>query len=75
MSTPYGINRVGNMIAPFGVETRTPEGRWVRAVPEPYSSSLRERLRAAWWVSTGKAEAVVWPAAGELEAALREDRP
>lgn len=71
MSTPYGINRIGNMIAGFGHETRV-DGRWVRCVPAPYLTNVLERLRAAWWVLTGKAEAVVWPKPGELEDALRE---
>lgn len=72
MSTPYGINRIGNMVASFGNETRTAEGRWVRCVPVPYSGNVFERLRAAWWVLTGRAEAVIWPEPGEIEAALKE---
>lgn len=41
--------------------------RWVRAVPERASFG---RLRAAWAVLTGRAEALRWPEPGELEDAL-----
>lgn len=34
--------------------------RWVPARPEGYAS-LRHRLRAAWLVFTGRADALVWP--------------
>lgn len=67
--TPWGINHIGSMIA-SNVQTQTPDGRWVRAVPVPYKKNFLEAIRAAWWVLTGKAEAVVWPIAGELEFAL-----
>jgi hypothetical protein len=39
----------------------------VRAVPEPNSGN---RWRAAWAVLTGRAYAISWPKAGELEKAL-----
>lgn len=71
MIRPWGINRIGDMIAPYGTETQTQEGRWVRAVPVPYSPNIFGRIRAAYWVLTGRAEAVVWPEPGELETALR----
>lgn len=67
---PRGINRLGSMIAPNGDAAHMPDGRWVRAVPEPYPTVGVERLRAAWWVLTGRAHAVVWPKAGGLEKAL-----
>lgn len=68
--TPWGINHIGNMIAPPTVLAGLPDGRWVRAVPEPYYTYPLERLRAVWWVLTGRAHAVVWPEAGDLERAL-----
>lgn len=60
------------MIAPPGAGAQMPDGRWVRAVPVPYPTVGLERLRAAWWVLTGRAHAVVWPEAGDLEIALRQ---
>lgn len=67
---PWGINTIFSMVAPQGVHAGLPDGSWVRAVPEPYPPFLHERLRAAWWVLTGRAHAVVWPKAGDLEKAL-----
>lgn len=62
---PWGINRLGDMVSP-DVKTKTPDG-WAWAVPVPYHKNVFEAIRAAWWVFTGKAEAVIWPEAGELE--------
>ncbi len=70
MSRPWGVNTIGSMIAPPGVTTGLSDGGSARAVPEPYYTMGFERLRAAWWVITGKAHAVVWPEAGDLERAL-----
>jgi hypothetical protein len=67
----YGINRLRNMVAPSDLSAGLPDGRIVRPVPEPYHTMGVERLRAAWWVLTGRAHAVVWPKAGELEEALK----
>ena len=36
-------------------------------VAEPYTAG---RWRAAWWVLTGRAYALLWPKPGELEGAL-----
>ena len=63
---PWGIHRIGDMYS-FGVGAGLPDGRYVRAVAMPYDGN---RLRAAWWVLTGRAYAVIWPDAGELEQAL-----
>ena len=49
------------------VQAGLPDGRYVAAVCEPYSANLRERLRAAWWVLTGRAHAFIYPRHGELE--------
>lgn len=37
------------------------------AVAEPYTGG---RLKAAWWVLTGRAYAFEWPKPGDLEAAI-----
>ena len=70
MSKPWGINSIGSMIAGPGDQTEV-AGAYFRAVPIPYRKSAFEAMRAAWWVLTGKAEAVVWPNVGDLEYALR----
>lgn len=77
MSRHWGIHRIGHMIASPGIETSVGMDSWrVRAVPEPYWTFGFARLRAAWWVLTGRAHAVIWPEPGELECALDgEPRP
>ncbi len=71
-SLPWGINRLRDMIGTSDCGAAMPDGKYVRAVPEPYYTAGYERLRATWWVLTGKAHAVVWPKSGELEAVLTE---
>lgn len=66
LSRPWGVHRVGDIYAP-GVSSGTPDGTYARAVAMPYSGN---RIRAAWWVLTGRAYAFLWPEAGDLEAAL-----
>lgn len=71
---PWGIHTIGSMIAPKSVAAGLPDGRWVRAVPEPYYVlGIRERLTVAWWVMTHRAFAVQWPKPGDLEKAI--ERP
>lgn len=41
--------------------------RYAHAVAEPYTGG---RLKAAWWVLTGRAYAIEWPKPGDLEDAL-----
>jgi len=41
--------------------------RYAYAVSEPYTTG---RLKAAWWVLTGRAYAFEWPKPGELEQAI-----
>lgn len=65
--TGWGIHRLRDMIGAKNCQAGLPDGRWVRAVPEPYTGN---RIKAAWAVLTGKAFAVEWPKDGELEAAL-----
>lgn len=68
INKPWGINRIGDMVS---AHVRTQRGgKWVCAVPTPYHKNIRESIRAAWWVFTGRAEAVIWPEAGDLEAAI-----
>lgn len=71
---PWGISRIGCIYHP-DVQAGLPDGRWVSAVAEPYASNFLERLRAAWWVLTGRAEAFIWPKAGDLEAIWTRDNP
>lgn len=70
VSRPWGVGTLRDMVAPEGVSVGLPDGRWFRAVPEPYEGNLVERLRAAWWVLRGDAHAVVWPEPGDLERAM-----
>ncbi len=69
-SLPWGVHRLRSMIGTDDCASAMPDGRWARAVPEPYYTAGYERLRATWWVLTGRAHAVVWPKAGELEDAM-----
>ena len=69
MNVPWGIHRRSDVIGYKSCQTRLPDGRWVRAVPLPYTGN---RLRAVWWILTGRAYAIRWPQAGELEKALDE---
>lgn len=68
---PWGIHTIGSLYHP-DVSAGLPDGRWVAAVSEPYDGN---RLKAAWWVLTGRAYAFIWPKAGDLEAVFRRDRP
>ncbi len=63
---PWGVNRIRNMFTNGDVKTGR-NGEWVIAVPVPYRKNFFESIRAAWWVFTGRAEAVIWPYSGELE--------
>jgi hypothetical protein len=63
---PWGVHRIGDIYG-HGNSAGLPDGRYVHAVACPYYGN---RLRAAWWVLTGRANAVIWPEDGELEQAL-----
>lgn len=65
---PWGVNCLGSMIS-SNVYTEH-HGRMVHAVPVAYHKNWLQAVRAAYWVMTGRAEAVVWPQPGELENAL-----
>lgn len=69
MQRPWGIEAISNIYHP-GTQAGLPDGRWVAAVAVPYPTNIYERVRAAWWVLTGRAVAFVWPKAGDLEAAI-----
>ncbi|MGZ6008543.1 MAG: hypothetical protein ACXWLO_04565 [Rhizomicrobium sp.] len=68
---PWGIHTIGSIYHP-DVHAGLPDGRWVHAVCVPYDGN---RLRAAWWVLTGRAYAFLWPKAGDLEAIWTRDKP
>lgn len=67
MVTGWGIHRLADMIGRKACEAGLPDGRWVRAVPMPYTGN---RIKAAWAVFKGDAYAVHWPEHGDLEKAL-----
>ena len=70
MSKPWGVHRIGNVFGRRDIMAcGLPDGRYVTAICCPYSGN---RLIAAWWVLTGRAEALIWPKPGELEDALGE---
>lgn len=62
---PWGVYYMPRMFA-CEVYTRI-DGRLVRVPASPYSTNIFERVRAAWWVLSGRAEAVIWPEPGDLE--------
>jgi hypothetical protein len=66
LNRPWGINTITDMY-PSEVFHGLPNGRYVRAVAEHYHCNIFQRIRAAWWVFTGRAQAVVWPEPGDLE--------
>lgn len=43
-----------------GVSSGLPDGRWVPARPLGFYS-IGNRIKCAWMVFTGRADAVVWP--------------
>jgi len=66
MKRPFGVHCIGDIYAP-GVSASPDGKRWFAAPAEPYGGN---RLRAAWWVLTGRAYAFLWPKAGDLERAF-----
>jgi hypothetical protein len=67
MKRPWGVHTIGNVVGSVDCAAGLPDGRWVRAVPEPYSGN---RIVAAWWVLTGRAYALIWPTSEQLANAL-----
>lgn len=72
MVRPWGIQTIGDIYS-HGVQAGIDDGkRWVAAVAVPYPCNFFERIRAAWWVMTGRAHAFIWPKHGDLEEAFRD---
>lgn len=65
------IFELRDMIGSPDCQAGLPDGRYVRAVPEPFYDGLFARIRSAWEVICGRAYPIAWPEAGELEAALK----
>ena len=63
---PFGVHTVHDMFSPNCKVSSSIFG-WVAAVCLPYDGN---KIRAAWWVLTGRAYAVVWPKDGDIEAAI-----
>lgn len=65
-ATPWGVHSILGMFSP-SAWAGLPDGTWVHAVCEPYTAN---RIVAAWRVLTGRAYAIDWPKAGDLERAI-----
>jgi hypothetical protein len=65
MKRPWGVHTIGDMYDPH-VQAGMGGAKYAFAVAEPYDGN---RLVAAWWVLTGRAYAILWPKAGDLEKA------
>lgn len=76
MTIPWGVHHICNIYregtqAEVRIERQGAVYQgWAQAVAIPFPSNVFERVRAAWWVMTGRAEALVWPKPGDLEKAL-----
>lgn len=70
MSRPYGVHTIANIYSESAL-AGMPDGGWAQAVCLPYHGTLLERVRAAWWVLTGRAYALQWPEPGDLETVMR----
>lgn len=69
---PWGVHTIRDICGSVESAAGLPDGRWVRAVPEPYTGN---RLQAAWWVLTGRANAIIWPSSEEFANALNPYEP
>lgn len=67
---PWGIHTIDDMYS-SNVQTTDSQGRPVLAVAEPYACNPIQRIRAAWWVLTNRAQAVVWPSAGDIDVHVK----
>lgn len=63
------IYTIRDLVGDASCTTPDERGRWSRAIPLPYYGGY---LSAAWAVLTGRAVAVRYPKAGELEQALQD---
>lgn len=66
MTKPWSVHAIGQIYTD-SCYAQMPDGSYALAVAEPYWGG---RLRAAWWVLTGRAYAFQWPKPGELERAI-----
>lgn len=73
MNLPWHIHTIHNVFA-AGCGAALPDGRYVHAVALPYQPGPVGRLRAGWWVITGRAHAFIWPKPGDLEDTLTPRR-
>jgi hypothetical protein len=82
---PWFIHSIRQLYSPHAMAC-VRGSKYAFAVSEPYACNPLERLRAAWWVITGRAHAFEWPRPGDIESALgmpfwdrraekREDKP
>jgi hypothetical protein len=79
MKRPWGVHTIADVVGSDDCRTGIHESRgkaglgahvrYVRAIPEPYHGN---KIVAAWWVLTGRAFALVWPQAGDLEEAISQ---
>lgn len=67
---PLGVHTITDVFSPPDHLVAV-DGQWVRPISEPYHGN---RLVAAWWVLTGRAYALIWPEAGDLEAVLGQQQ-
>lgn len=68
LTRPWGVHTIRDIAGAAHCSTSLPDGRWVRAVPAPYTGN---RIQAAWWVLTGRAYAIIWPTAEDLANAIK----
>lgn len=66
----FYVHRLRDIYSPH-VSAGLPDGRYVAAVAEPYTAGS---LWAAWAVLTGRAYAIEWPKAGDLEDIFQPTR-
>jgi hypothetical protein len=67
VSRPWGVHTIDDIYT-YGVHAQMPDGSYAVAVALPYDGN---RLKAAWWILTGRAYALQWPKPGELEDAIK----
>jgi hypothetical protein len=62
-----GVKSIRDIVGTKDAQAGLPDGRWVRAVPEPFYGM---NIQAAWEVLCGRAHAITWPTSKELADAL-----
>jgi len=65
--TGWGVHTIADVVGTKNAQHGLPNGRWVRAVHEPYDGN---RIWAAWEVLRGRAVAFRWPTSEELADAM-----